>query len=107
MPNLGRVDAVPVRALAGLEQVVDPGSGAARIATVMSPGFGVVTALRMWGEPEGGDDLSGGHGGSVGQGQWQWQRQCQCQCQCQFRDQDANCEKNTLRLGGSPSGVYP
>ena len=65
VPDLGCIDAVPVGALVGLEQIVDRGASPARVAAVMPPCFGVVAAFGMRGEAEGGDDLGGGHGKGV------------------------------------------
>ena len=65
VPDLGGVHAVPVRALAGGEQVVDGGAaGPAAVARIVAPGLGVPPALGMGLQPESGDDVVGG--GRVG-----------------------------------------
>ena len=67
VPDLGGVDPMPVGALAGLEEVVDRGPSAPRIAVLMPPGLAIVPTLRVGLKPQGGDDLVGCHSARIGE----------------------------------------
>ena len=66
VPNLGSVDAMPVRTFAGLEQEVDRRPGSTRMASIVSPGFDVVSTFGMRAKPKSLDDVGGSHARSVG-----------------------------------------
>src|SRR6185503_3829522 len=60
MPDLVGIDPMPVRALAGLQQEVDGGRGAARLVG-RAVHLAKMPALGMRLQPEAGNDLGGGH----------------------------------------------
>lgn len=66
VPDLGGVDAMPMRTLASLEQEVNRRSGATRIASIVPPSFDVVATFGMRAKPERLDDVGGSHTASVG-----------------------------------------
>src|SRR6185312_9187881 len=60
MPDLVGIDPMPVRALAGLQQEVDGGRGAARLVG-RAVHLAKMPALGMRLQPEAGNDLGGDH----------------------------------------------
>lgn len=63
VPDLGRVDSMPMRTVTGLEKIIDRGACASSAAVFVTPCFTVIAALGVRHEPKLVDDLVRVHGG--------------------------------------------
>jgi hypothetical protein len=61
VPDLDRIDPVPMAALTGLQQEIDAGSRGALLGRFLDPGLAIMPALGVWLQPQKGNDLIGLH----------------------------------------------